>query len=65
MSSRALRFSHDWHVFLQALLAGLPAVVVSMVFLLAGDFSFKIQWTVGVIVIICWLGCTAAARMRV
>jgi two-component system, NtrC family, nitrogen regulation sensor histidine kinase NtrY len=63
---RVKRFlSHDRQVLFMALAAGLPAVVVSLALLLAGDYSPKIRWTLGVLVIGAWWGFSAALRNRV
>ncbi|MFI5356939.1 MAG: sensor histidine kinase [Opitutales bacterium] len=59
------RLPHDLTVFLYALLAGLPAVVVSMVLLWSGDFTPKVQWTLALLIGVFWLGYAGAARMRV
>lgn len=57
--------NHERQVFLMALGAGLPAVIVSLSLLLTGDFSTKVQWTLGVLVIGAWCGFAAALRQRV
>jgi len=61
----AHRISHDRRVFFMALLAGLPAVVVSMVLLWRGDFTPKVQWTLTVLIVSIWLGLVASIRQRV
>ena len=60
-------FPHDRRVFLDALLAGLPAVAVSAYFLWLDDPapSPKIQWTFSLLIAGCWFGFAAAARHRV
>ncbi len=47
-----------------ALLAGLPAVVVGMVLLWTGHFAARVEWTLTVLVIACWLLVTLALRPR-
>ena len=47
------------------LLAGLPAVVVSMVLLWRGGYSGKVQWTLGLVVIGAWLITALVLRERV
>ncbi len=59
------KLSHDQLVFVYALLAGLPAVVVVMCYLWTGEHTAKEQWTLTLIVVSCWLGFAAAARNRV
>lgn len=56
---------HERRVQILALCAGLPAVVVAMTILLTGDYSSKVQWTLGVLVVGAWIGCTAAVGERV
>jgi nitrogen fixation/metabolism regulation signal transduction histidine kinase len=59
------RLPHEQLVFLQTLLSGLPAVVVALGLLWAGETSAKVQWTLTLFVIACWLGFAAAVRSRV
>jgi PAS domain S-box-containing protein len=47
------------------LLAGLPAVIVSMVLLWRGGYSGKVQWTLGLVVIGAWLTTAFVLRERV
>jgi two-component system nitrogen regulation sensor histidine kinase NtrY len=56
---------HDVRIFLLSLLAGLPAVLATLGLLAAGDYSAKIAWTVGTVVVIVWLLVSAAVRERV
>ena len=48
-----------------ALLAGMPAVVASMVFLFTGDYTPKTQLTLLILVVGSWLGFSLAVRQRV
>jgi two-component system nitrogen regulation sensor histidine kinase NtrY len=57
--------THERHVFRLALVGGLPAVVVSIALLITGDYSGKVQWTLGVLVIATWLIVAALLRERV
>ncbi len=59
------RISHEQRVFLAALIAGLPAVAVAMTILLTGEYSAKVQWTLGAVVLSFWLGGSWSARERV
>src|SRR6478735_6799176 len=59
------RLSHESRVFLYTLLGGLPAVIVAMTLLLTGDFSPKVQWTLGLVIFGFWLGYALAVRERV
>lgn len=65
MPSTKRRLIHEHRVMLMALLAGLPGSVVAMIMLLTEDHSAKVQWTLGVLIIGFWLGCTLAIRDRV
>src|SRR5438445_1907549 len=56
---------HDVRVFFLSLLAGLPAVAATLLLLVAGDYSAKVNWTVGAIVIAVWLALSADVRERV
>jgi nitrogen fixation/metabolism regulation signal transduction histidine kinase len=56
---------HDLRVFFLSLLAGLPAVVATLLLLAAGDYSAKVTWTVGTVVVAVWLALSAAVRERV
>lgn len=59
------RLTHDRRLLLLALAGGLPAVVVSMSLLLFGDFTPKVQWTLGLLIFGAWLGLASAVRERV
>ena len=56
---------HDVRIFLLSLLAGLPAVLATLGLLVAGDYSAKITWTLGTVVVVVWLVVSAAVRERV
>ena len=58
------RLPHEQLVFLQTLLAGLPAVVVALWLLWAGEHTPKVQWTLSLLVIACWLGFAAAVKSQ-
>jgi two-component system, NtrC family, nitrogen regulation sensor histidine kinase NtrY len=64
MPKASRRLTHDQQIMLYALLAGAPAVVVSMCFLWLGDTSPKVQWTLTLLVIGFWLGFSASVRHR-
>jgi len=59
------RIGHDQRVLLLALLAGAPAVIVSLALLWTGDYSPKVRWTLTTLVLGCWCGFAAALRQRV
>lgn len=56
---------HDRRIQLLALASGLPAVLTVAIILLTGSYDPKEQWTIGVVVVGCWLGFAAAVRERV
>jgi nitrogen fixation/metabolism regulation signal transduction histidine kinase len=56
---------HDVRVFFLSLLAGLPAVAATLLLLASGDFTPKVTWTVGALVVGVWLSLSAAVRERV
>jgi two-component system nitrogen regulation sensor histidine kinase NtrY len=57
--------SYERTIFRLALIGGLPAVVVSIALLIHGDYSGKVQWTLGLIIIATWLIVAALLRERV
>lgn len=65
MAKPSRKPAHDLAVFYFSLLGGLPAVVVAECFLWLGDSTPKVQWTLTLLVVGCWLGFAAAVRMRV
>src|SRR5690242_3605862 len=65
MATPKRTLSHERIIFLQVLLAGLPAVIVAMCYLWLGDATPKAQWTLSLVVLGFWLGCAAAVQNRV
>jgi two-component system, NtrC family, nitrogen regulation sensor histidine kinase NtrY len=59
------RFSFETRVLLLALLAGLPGTAVALAILLLEDYSAKVIWTFGLLVVGFWLGFAFALRERV
>jgi two-component system nitrogen regulation sensor histidine kinase NtrY len=59
------RLTHDRRVLLLAGAAALPAVVVAVGILWAGDYTSKLRWTLMVIVVVAWVAFTQALRERV
>jgi two-component system, NtrC family, nitrogen regulation sensor histidine kinase NtrY len=59
------RFSHDQMVLFQALASGLPALVVALALLWTGAYTPKVQWTLTLLVVGCWLGFAFAVQSRV
>jgi PAS domain S-box-containing protein len=56
---------HERRVLQLALLAGLPGIVVSLVLLWRDDYSAKVQWTLGLLVLGSWLITAIVLRERV
>src|SRR3569623_202820 len=56
---------HERLVFRLTLLAGLPGVLVSIALLWRGDYSGKVQWTVGLFVDGGWMIAALVLRVRV
>jgi nitrogen fixation/metabolism regulation signal transduction histidine kinase len=59
---RRSRLTHERRVLLLSLLAGLPAVALALGLLLHGDYSGKVVWTFGVLVVGIWLGASFVLR---
>ena len=59
------RLRFDQRILLLALAAGLPAALVALVLLWTGDYTARVQWTLTVLIVGIWLGCSFAARHRV
>jgi PAS domain S-box-containing protein len=57
--------AHERRVFQLALLAGLPAIVVTLLLLWRGGYSAKVQWTLGLLVVVSWLITALIVRERV
>src|SRR5580658_6303630 len=60
-----LRPVHEQRIFLLALGAGLPAVVVALILLWTGSHAPQVQWTLTVVILLVWWGCAGALRERV
>jgi PAS domain S-box-containing protein len=65
VSRRRQPLSHDLHVFLLALLAGLPGSLTALILLWTGDASPKVCWTLSVAVLGVYLGAALVLRERV
>lgn len=59
------RMRFELRVLLMALGAGFPALVVALLLLWMGDYSGRTRWTVGVLLVVFWLGVASALRTRV
>jgi nitrogen fixation/metabolism regulation signal transduction histidine kinase len=62
---------HEHRVFLLAVACGFPGTLVALLLLWAGDFTPqaqftpKAQWTLTVVIVLCWLGFAGAVQGRV
>ncbi len=57
---------HEGRILLLALAAGLPAVATALIILWwTGEYSPKVQWTLTIVILGCWIGFAAAVRERV
>ena len=66
MDLTRLKPVHEGRILVMALVAGLPAVITVMIILWwTGNYTPKVQWTLSVVVVGCWLGFAAAVRERV
>lgn len=54
--------NHERRVLLLALLCGAPAVAVALGLLFFGDYSARLQWTLGLFVVGAWWAFASAAR---
>lgn len=60
-----MRLGHEYRILVAALVAGAPAVLVSMIMLWTGDYTPKVQWTLSVVIMGFWLGFGFGVRERV
>jgi len=56
------RIPHEQRVFYYALLSGLPAVASTVWMLWSNDYQPKEQWTLLLVVFLCWFGFALSAR---
>ena len=59
------KLSHDTRVLFFALLGGFPGVLACALLLAAGGYSARGQWTLDLLVVLCWLSFCFAAKGRV
>jgi two-component system, NtrC family, nitrogen regulation sensor histidine kinase NtrY len=62
-SDSRLRF--DQRILLLALVAGLPAALVALILLWTGPYTSKVQWTLTILIVGVWTGCSFSVRHRV
>jgi two-component system nitrogen regulation sensor histidine kinase NtrY len=62
---KLFRLTYEQRLFVLTLAGGLPAIAVALIVLWFGDFSSRVQWTLTLFLVGCWLGCAAAVLNRV
>jgi nitrogen fixation/metabolism regulation signal transduction histidine kinase len=62
---RRRALTHDQRTLLLALGAGAPALVATGILLTVGGYSARVQWTVGILVGLTWLGFAFATQSQV
>jgi nitrogen fixation/metabolism regulation signal transduction histidine kinase len=55
----------DQRILLLALAAGFPATLVALILLWTGTYTPKVQWTLTVLIVGVWTGCSFSVRHRV
>ena len=64
-SARRIRMHYERRIFLLAFLAGLPGSAIALAMLWTGNHDPKVQWTLTVLIVGCWLSFAGAVRERV
>lgn len=59
------RLNFERRIHLLALAAGLPGSLLGLILLWTGDFTSRTQWTLTILVVLCWVGLAAAVREQV
>jgi nitrogen fixation/metabolism regulation signal transduction histidine kinase len=59
------RLRFDQRILLLALAAGFPAALVALLLLWTGNYTPKVQWTLTVLIVGVWTGCSFSVRHRV
>src|SRR5437667_8318971 len=59
------RLSHEAKLTRLTFGAGVPAVVVALALLWSGDYSAKVQWTLTILIVACFLGFISSARQHI
>ena len=62
---RSSRLGFEQRLTLLAVFAGLPGVALSLLLLWLNGYSARLQWTVGIILVIAWLSVTLNLKQRV
>src|SRR5438876_2183377 len=62
---RKRKLRYERRILTLALLTGLPAVILALLLLWAGDFAARTQWTVAILLVGVWLAFVGVVRERV
>src|SRR2546421_9748130 len=62
---RKRKLRYERRILTLALLTGLPAVILALVLVWAGDFAARTQWTVTILLVGVWLAFVGVVRERV
>jgi nitrogen fixation/metabolism regulation signal transduction histidine kinase len=65
MTTPKRKLSYEQRIELMTLGAALPATVVALTLLWTGNYSGRVQWTLTIVVLGCWLGFALALRERI
>jgi two-component system nitrogen regulation sensor histidine kinase NtrY len=63
--SKTRRIGYEARIALTAMMAGFPAVLISLILLWTGGCSSKVIWTLAILILACWLGFSSAIRTEV
>jgi two-component system, NtrC family, nitrogen regulation sensor histidine kinase NtrY len=59
------RLTYERRIQLLALAAGLPGSAIALILLWTGDYSSRTAWTLGLLIVVTWLGFALSLRQRV
>jgi two-component system, NtrC family, nitrogen regulation sensor histidine kinase NtrY len=59
------RLGHELRIALTSIIAGLPAVLISLILLWTGGYSSKVAWTLTALILVFWLGFSSAIQTKV
>ena len=59
------RITYEHRIQLLALAAGLPGSLIALILLYTGDYTSRLAWTLGILIVTLWLGFAFSLRHRV
>src|SRR5271154_6557769 len=59
------RITYERRIQLLALAAGLPGSAIALILLWTGDYTSRTAWTLGILIVILWLGFVLSLQHRV